>query len=459
MKKIFILLAGFFFFSTIQAQQNFTLEQATQYALVNHNSMKLAQADVQDAEGQLLEYKSTGMPTLNGTARYEYNPDIAVFILPDFVGPAVDDKLLDYNLIDENQVPPPSNAGVPAQFGTSNNFTASLDLNALLFDGSFFVGLKAQRLYREMVANDVQVSAQDVKLNVKKAFLAILITERNREILDRNLENLAQTLSETKAIYENGFAEKLDVDRLQLSYNNLKVQKDRIERLSEVNYNLLKFHMGYPIQDPINIEGNLDELMNELDVEAVIPSDFSIKSRPEYTSLELGEELARINIKRFQVAYLPSLYAFGRYAKQLQRNDLFDNTDNPWFTVSTVGATLNVPIFDGFNKKAKIQRARVTLEETLIQKKTFEQSMKLEVVNARTQFLNARESVENTKESLDLAEEIYETTQIKYREGVGSSVEVSQAEREFYTAQSNYTNALYDLLIAKTDLDKALGKL
>ncbi|MEZ4949357.1 MAG: TolC family protein [Saprospiraceae bacterium] len=459
MKRVSALILGLLFLQNLHAQQEFSLDQAIQYALVNQNSMKQAQADVQDAEGQLLEYKASGMPTINGNVRYEYNPDIAVFILPDFIGPAVDGKLLNYNLIDEDQVPPQSNAGFPAQFGTSNNLNIGAELNALLFDGSFFVGLKAQKLYRQMVANDVNVTAQDVKLNVKKAFLAILITERNKEIMDRNITNLESTLRETKAIYENGFAEKLDVDRLQLSLNNLEIQSDKIDRLMEVSYNLLKFQMGYPIDDPISIVGDLDELLNELSADEVIGGDFSIQARPEYAKLQLAEELANLNIKRFKAGYLPSLYGFGRYAKQLQRNDLFDDTDNPWFTSSTVGVSLNVPIFDGFNKKAQIQRAKVTLEETLLQRSTFEKSVKLEVYNARATYQNAKESVESTEGSLELAQNIYETTQIKYKEGVGSSVEVSQAERELYQAQSNYTNALYELLIAKTDLDKALGKL
>jgi outer membrane protein TolC len=280
------------------------------------------------------------------------------------------------------------------------------------------------------------------------------------EVLDKNIANLRKTLTEVRAIHEKGFAEKLDVERLELSLNNLNAEREKITRLMEIGRNFLKFQMGYPMDQEILLSDQFDQQVGAMTVENIDVSakiDFGL--RPEYVTINLAEELTKINIRRYRVGYFPTLYAFGSHQQNLQRNNLFDNDENPWFGVTVVGLSLNVPIFDGLDKRAKIQRARILLDKTQLQKQDFERAVTLEVRNARTAFLNARQSVETTKNSLDLAQKIYDTTQAKFRGGVGSSMEVAQAEREFYAAQANYTNALYDLLVAKTDLDKALGRI
>lgn len=438
MNRITYLFLLMLFGVSLSAQQSFTLEKAIDYGLQNSSQAKLSQLELADAEGQIMEYKAIGIPKINGTATYRYSPDIPTFIIPDFTDPS---------------------KTVAAQFGTSHNVDAGLELQALLFDGSFFVGLKAQRLYRELVQKQAKLPELDIKSNVQKAFLAVLIAERNEGLLQKNIANLQNTLRETKAIYENGFAEKLDVDRLELSLNNLNVEAGKVQRLIELSYNLLKFQMTYPTNEEIQIEGDLDALLAQINVESAAAEQLDLSMRPELAVIETGEELAQMNVKRLKAAYLPSLVGFANYNKQLQRNDLFDSDESPWFTVSNIGASLQVPLFDGFDKKAKLQRARIELDKTAIQKRDFERGVALEVQNAKIAFLNANQTVETTKKSLEMAQQIYDITQIKYKEGVGSSIEVTQAERELYAAQSAQMNALYELLVAKTDLDKALGKL
>jgi len=459
MKRIIHLTLLLFLGVSLNAQQTFTLEQAVAYGLQNSTQLQMQQIELQDAEGQILEYKAIGIPKINGAVNYQYSPNIAKFILPDFITPAINGSLVNYNLIDQSQVVPPTSAGTAAEFGTSHNMTAGLELQALLFDGSFFVGLQAQKLYRELVQRQGKVAEPEIKANVQKAFLAVLIAERNKGILDKNIGNLENTLRETRAIYENGFAEKLDVDRLDLSLNNLKVEAGKIDRLIELSYNLLKFQMTYPLGEEIAIDGNLDALLAANNMEDAASAQLDITMRPESAVIDKGLELANLDVRRLKVAYAPTLVGFANYSKQLQRNDLFDSNDNPWFTVSNVGAGLSIPIFDGLDKKAKIQRAKIEVDRNLLRKRDFERGVALEVQNAKIAFLNAGQTVETTKKSLDMAQQIYDITQIKYKEGVGSSIEVTQAERELYSAQSAQTNALYELLVAKTDLDKSLGKL
>lgn len=443
MKRFIALFPNLIIGLCLYAQQTFSLDEAINYALAANNQIKLAKIDVADAEGQLLEYKSIGIPKVNASVDYNYFPQVPQFLIPrQFIDP---------------DAPDGSFALLPA--GTEQGMVAKIEASAIIFDAAWIVGLKAQRLYRELVARQGQASEENVKAAVTKAYLAILIAEKNKEVLEKNISNLEKTLKETRAIFENGFAEKLDVDRLQLSFNNLTIEKEKLDRLITISYNLLKFQMGYPMSDEISISDDLDMLIAKFTAEAVeldAPIDFN--SRSEYSAINLGEELAKINIRRYRMGYIPVINAFGSHQQQLQRNNLFDKEENGWFGTSVVGLSLKIPVFDGLEKKAKIQRARILLDKTYVQKSDFERGMTLEVKNSRIAYLNAQESVSTTDKSLQLAQNIYDTTQIKFREGVGSSLEVAQAERELYTAQANYTNALYELLVAKTDLDKAQGK-
>ena len=140
-------------------------------------------------------------------------------------------------------------------------------------------------------------------------------------------------------------------------------------------------------------------------------------------------------------------------------NKLFDSNDNNWFPTSLVGLKLNIQIFDGFDKKAKIMRAKNLHEKTNMQYKEFEYGATLEFQNARTQYLNATVSIESRKKSLALAERIYEVSNIKFKEGIGSSLEITSAERDVYQSQANLLDAQIQLINAKIDLDKSMGKL
>jgi outer membrane protein TolC len=428
---------------TVQAQQSFTLEQAIQFGLENQNAIKLANLEVADAREQLLEFKSIGIPKISAGLDYNYFPQVPQFLIPErFLNPDAPDDAF---------------ALLPA--GTRQGMMAKVQLTGTVVDPGWIVGLRAQELYRDMVSKKTEISKEQVKVNITKAYLVVLITNKNREILNQNIENLTRMLRETRAVYENGFAEKLDVDRFELSLNNLTAELEKLDRLTLFGVNMLKFQMGYPMEQEIALADNFEQLTAQMTVEEVQldePIDFDL--RAEYPVINLGEQLAELNILRYKISYLPVINAFASHQQQLQRNKLFDENENSWFPTSVIGLSLHVPIFDGLDKNAKLHRAKILLDRTRVQKSDFERGVVLEVRNARTAVLNARKNVETTKNSLDLAQKIYNTTQIKFKEGVGSSLEVAQAEREMYAAQANYTNALYDLLSTKTDLDKALGR-
>jgi len=453
---LILVLLGFHI-PTAYAQKAFTLEEAVNYAISNSPQLKLKQLDVADAEGQILEYKSIGIPKVNGKIEYQYFINIPTSIFPDFISPSVYEVLFSEELLERRDID--FGAGFPARFGTNNNLTASISASGLIFDGSFLVGLKAQKLFKNLIQKQINQSKYEIETAVTKAYLPILIAKKNIEILDKNVDNLNSLLYGTKLTYENGLAEKLDVERIELTLENLAVEREKINRTIDILLNALKFQMGYPLNEILNVKDDLDTLVAiAITAAAEADQEINYNNRPEYAVIQTGEELNEINLRRLKAGYLPNVVGFASYQQALQRNKLFDGDENGWFPTTVVGLTVNVPIFDGFEKKAKMQRAQIELEKTQIQKREFERGMRLQIENAKINFLNAQQTVADRKKTVALAQKIYDTTQIKYKEGVGSSLELNIAERDLYTTQANYVNALYDLLVAKTDLDIAKGE-
>lgn len=440
MKRHLIFLLTLIGFS-LEAQEpvRMTLDDAIKYAMEHSMDLRMAQINIADAEEQIVERRAVGIPQVNAGVDYQYFIQVPASV--------VDISSFDPSI--------PEGTFEKLEFGLKNNLTADISVSALLFDASYLTGLKAAKAYRNYAQRDRERVEYDVKNSIVEAYLPALILEESIKTLNKNISNLDQLLKETKALYKEGFVEQLDVDRLELSHANLETEVENIERQKELIYNVLKFNMGYPIQDPIIAVDDIEKLFVPA-TEEQLTADINYGKRPEIKVLELGIQLNQLNIDFNKSGYLPSLAAFGSYQQSAQGNNLFDNP--VWVPSAVVGLQLNVPIFDGFSKRAKINRAKLDMEESMNQQTQLKRAINLEVSNARTSYRNAAERLESRNKNVKLAERIYETTRIKYKEGVGSSIEISQAEQSLYETQQNYIQARYDLLVAKRALDKALGE-
>jgi outer membrane protein len=450
-----ILLSG-----TMQAQnqKTFSIQEAVKYAQDNSISVLQTQYDLARSKQQVREYKAIGLPKASISSEYNYNINLPTQLLPDFLTPAVVGTLEAFQLVPQGTgANIPTGDPQPVRFGTNHNFKAGLNINTLVFDGSYFVGLKAAKGLVDMTTKQGDLSLQDVKHNVIKSYLTVLIAEENQKTLGKNVDNLEKLLAETKAYKENGMIEQLDVDRLELSLSNLKSEAEMVARQVELSYNVLKFQMNYPFYDEIELKDSLTAIMVEPS-NADLNGAFSLDNRIELQILKQSEYLNELNVKRYKMGYAPSVSAFFVHQYQIQRNNLFDKDEAGFFPITIAGASLNIPLFDGFDKDAKIKMAEIDRKKIELQIRQFSLVTTLEVENARTAYKNAKQRLDNQRKNLELAERILNTTKIKYREGVGSSVEITNAEQELYRTQANYMNALYDLAIANADLDKALGK-
>ena len=437
--KILVLLVIFGWNGLSGNAQSYSLDQAIEYALQNHNDIKRNLLERSDAEWQVKEYWSRGLPQVNGNIGYQYFFEIPTTILPE-----------------EFSMPGQSNE---VQFGTKNNLTAGLSANALLFDGGFLVGLKAQRAYKELVESKVGQTERDIRVNITKAYLNVLVLQESEDIVTGNIASITKTKNETVALYDNGFAEQLDVDRMELTLLNLEAELESLLQIIESTKVILKFQMGYPTSENIELTDDINRIEATRPVDDELDdSDWTYQDRVEFGLLDQGIGLTDINIRAIKAQYLPTLTASVNYSQSLQSDELFDK-DNQWFPTGIAGLNLAVPIYDAKGKKSKIERAKLQREELLLQRNDLERLVETEVATANIYLENAKRSLSLSVASQNLSEKIYNTTLIKYKEGVGSSLEVNIAEIDMLAAQRNYISALFDYLIARTDLERALGKI
>jgi outer membrane protein TolC len=454
---VFLAMLGLTSLSA-QEVQIFSIEDAIKYAQEKSISVQQSKLDLDRSKQQVREYTSIGLPQASVNIEYNYNINLPTQLLPDFLTPAVVGTLEAFQLV-------PSGTGAnlpegqpqPVQFGTKNNLRAGFNVNQLVFDGSYFVGLKAAKGLVQMTTKQTDLSMQQIKNNVKKSYLTVLIAQENRKILFKNIENLEKLLKETKAFKESGLIEQLDVDRLDLSLSNLKSENEMVGRQVELAYNVLKFQMNFPLDQAISLSDSLNSMMEE-------PAEGDLSGKPNFDNrfevqiLKQSEYLNELNVKRYKMGYAPSVSAFFTHQYQIQRNNLFDKDEAGFFPITIIGASVNVPIFDGFNKDSKIKMAEIDRKKINLQLKQFELASTLELENARVAYKNAKERLNNQQKNLALAERILNTTKVKYKEGIGSSMEITTAEQELYRTQANYMNALYDVAVAIADLERILGK-
>lgn len=436
--RCMLLLLAFGMALPLSAQTDkvFSLKDAVDYAVANATSVKNAQVDILDAEQTIKERLSTGLPQINGSLDFNHFLKVPVLPLPEAFAMGDPD------------------APTSIAFQLKNSLTGGISARGMLFDGSFFVGLRAARASGAYYNLQLENTERMVRSQVTQAYFPVLLLKTNVGILDNNISNLEKLLSETRAQYDAGFVEQLDVDRLVLSLNNLRNQRDNVAQQGENALRALKYTINYPMDEGLAVDDDLDAV--ELDVEAAaLSGEIPFNNRPEIRLLEKTLELQDLNVELQKAAYLPTVYASVSGQYQFQGNSF---SDGFWAPTVVLGLQANIPIYDFGGRSARVEKAKLAKQKVVNQRNDAQRGIQLEVLNARSSFKTAADRLSVSKDNLALAQRIYDATQIKYREGVGSSIEVVQAEQGLYEAQANYLSVLYEALVAKEELSLALGQ-
>ncbi len=473
MKKIrFIIFVLFGILELTGFGQNslsLSLEEAKELAITNNLDLRQNALDVEIQKATVKENIAEGLPQINGSFGYNYN------ILNSFDGrtsgstmiePGPVDQLDGFSQLQSESIDDYVNgalgslfSGLGSAFSGKHSANASVTISQQLFDGVYTLGIKAADVFVSLTEKQAIVTERDIRKEVEKAYYAALISQENLNILDNNIKNVNQVLSETKATYQAGFVEQLDVDRLELSLANIETQRVSIARLQDLSYAVLKNLLTIPLSTDIVLTEDIDEIERILYEESLDLMALETGDRVEFEILDIQEKLQEINVQRYKKGYLPTvdLVASGGY-DYLSNSLPFTQGFDGWYPGVSAGLQVGIPIFDGNRKKAQIAKAQLEVDKVRLSRDALVQGIDIETKSAAITFQNALNNVNSQRDNLELAQKIYDVTQIKYKEGVGSSLERSAAEQDLYTTQQNYINALYDLLIAKVDLEKALGK-
>jgi outer membrane protein TolC len=458
--KFSLTLLVFFACSQNFAQQTnaFTAKQAVDYALKNSPQVKNALLDIQIQRQTNKEITALAFPQLNGNVNLNFFPDVAVQTFPNFIAAGTYGVLMKEGIKDGsgNPIQIPANFGIiEAQFGSKYAAGAGIDLNQLLFDGQVFIGLMAKKTSIEFQTKTAEVTGEQIKANVYKIYYQLVVGRKQIKSIDDNIERFEKLLNDTREIFKNGFAEKLDVDKVEVQLNNLKTEKLKAENQIEAGYAGLKFLLSMPQKDQLILTDTLSEQELKADI---LGENYNYNDRKEYQQLALLTKLNDFNIKRYQLSKLPTLALSGNYNKSAQRQK-FDFLQGTYFTSSFIGLRLSVPIFDGGAKNARIEKAKLDQQKTRNNIEQLQLSIDIDIVQSRIKMNSALATMESQKRNIQLAEQVYRTTKLKYEQGLGSNQEIYNAQTELKVAQNNYYGSLYDAITAKIDYLKAAGKL
>lgn len=456
-----LLLAG-----QVSAQQSFTLDQCIDYALTNSINAQNAILDQEIAAAKVKETIGLGLPQISVDASIVHNPKLARFFTTytgagGFVG-------------DLSAVPGIQVGDVIAAknfFQLQSSGGASVTANQLIFNGSYLVGLQASSTYKELATKTANQTREQIIQQVMKAYYGVLINKERIGLFASNIARVDSLLSNTKALFENGFAESIDVDRIQVTLNNLKAEQNKFLNLNELGVELLKFQMNYPMDQPLEVVGNINEVQVDPNLDSY-KEGWDYKNRPDYQVLETNRKLQALNVKNQNATFMPSLNAFatlGYSTQSPQIGGLFKTNSNvkdegglgpdKWYNYSQVGVSLRVPIFSGFQRHYKLQQEKITLQKVDNGFRSLKNGIDLEIKQVSLMFQNAIETLNTQRDNMQLASKVAKVTKIKYEQGVGSNIEVIDAENSLRQAQTNFYGAMFDAMITKVDLDKAYGKL
>jgi outer membrane protein len=448
---------------------SFTLEQCIDYALKNSISVQNALIDEKISIAKVREVTGLGLPQIDGTVSVNHNQKLARFFGRNIVSannPNAFGFFVDIPGAADGEIVAGQNF-----FQLKSSANASLTINQLLFSGSYFVGLEAAKGLKELSVKKTNQSRVETVEGVTKAFYLALINQERITRFSSNIGRLDTLLRNTKALNKNGFAEGIDVDRLQVSYNNLIVEKENFERVQALSFDLLKFQMNYPLETPLQLDANIADIDPVVSL-ADYSANWDYSARPDFQALEVNRKLQSLNVKNYYAQSLPSISAFANLGYSTQSPNiggLFKTTTNvsdngligpdKWYGFSLFGVQMNVPIFGGFQLKYKIQQEKLTLDKIDNSIKATKSAIDVEIRNTMIAYQNSLKSMQSQKENMELAAKVARVTKIKYEQGVGSNTEVLDAENSLRESQVNYYNALYDAVSARISLDKAYGKL
>jgi outer membrane protein len=451
---LFLFLITASFASTAQNRYELTVREAVDLAYKNVIDLKNAQVNYKIQEAQNKEITGRALPQVSasgGTQHY--------IKLPQVLFPQSDANV--YNVLKAqglipSTVQPPDPVLVPFSFQQPWNLSVGATLQQLLFQPDVFVGLQARKTALNLSASVIDQTKETIKDSAYRRYYAILIAEKQLGFLNESVARLEKLYHDDSIMFKNGFAEKLDLDRVQVQLTNLRTTQSVLTNSITLAYAAMKFALGISQNDTVVLK---EDLTNESIKESVLANNFKYEDRAEIRTLGFNRELQQLDVKRNKLGALPTVALAGNYSINAMGQKFFTDPTTRWLKSSYVGLNISVPVFDGFQRRYRIKQSELNVEKVDNTIDQVRQVIDLQQTISKESLTNALLNLDAQQRNMTLAESVYNTTKKKFEAGLGSSFEILQSENDLQTAQSNYFTALYNAIIAKVGYQSSLGKL
>jgi len=440
--KCLILLILPFFSIVLQAQDpdtvlTLSLQEAGEYAVEHNKMVKASRYDVQAAEVSRWEIISNGLPRVDGSASLNDNLKLMTTLLP-------------------GEIIGQPGTKVPVQFGSKYNSSYGFQASQMIFNAPYFVGLQTAKLAEKMSRQSLEKSEIDIREQVINTYYLILISQESIELLSGSEKNLREIYRSTRSMEKVGMAESTDVDQMLSNVKNLETSIKSMERNLELSYNMMRFQLGLDMDTELNLSTSLDQLLEEADVLSLPGSSFNYREHIDFKLTESREKMQKLALKNEKASILPSFSAFYSWNKSGMGDKL---NDQQWFPNSLLGFQVSVPIFASGQRYSKIKKAQINLEKARTNSNMVSDQLLLQEKQLRYNLINARDQYQRQKENVEVSYRVYESVENKYREGIVSSLDLTQAHNNYLQAENNYISALMDLLQTRLAMDKLLNNI
>lgn len=436
-QKLLVLLVSLV--PLISFSQELSLKQCIDFARINNGSLKNAEYEVIISQKKVDEQLGSMLPQIEANSSYRDNLKLPTTALPgDLMGKPGETILL--------------------KMGTKHNASASVSLSQKIIDPTFGIAMKVAKITQEQSEQTAKQTEEDIIYNVSTTYYQTLVIQKQTEVLKATLEASEKSMASTELKFKNGMANKVDFDKIKVSYNNTKSDLQQSELNYKQSLNNLKYYIGMPVDRSISLSDiSLDVSIQPERIDTI---SMDIENRIDYQLQQTTLKLYELNKKREISGYLPNLSLSASYDYSAMRNKFnFLDNDQKWLNSYGVGLSLKIPIFDGLQRHARISQSMLNILKAEESIKMTEQSIKVDVSNYGIKYQNAVDNIRNEKENLDLAKNVYQNTQLFYQQGMSSTLEMIQAESSLRESQNHYFNKLLNLYIARIDLEKSKGEL
>lgn len=438
--QLSIIFSFFSIIITVNAQNTISLEECIDKGLSQSLQLKSDNYDLEKTKASIGQAYSTFLPSINGSASYQYYFDVSTSILPSesFGGQAGS-----YSAV---------------QFGVPQTKSAGITLNQTIFNASSLIALKATKAYLNLNQLQIQNSKEELIYNISATYYNIQTIDKQIDLSAKNLSNTEKLLKSTQDQYKAGLATMTDVERLLVTRDNSAANIESLNNTKEKYYNLLKLLMNLKLDEQIQVFP-----FSDIELEAIPfqETSFNAQNKTNYLQIMENKSITDLQRKNISFGYLPTLSLTGNlsYSGYYTSANPLKNLNDKWYPSSYVGLNLSIPIFDGFSKKFQIKQKDFELKKLNVQaEQTILQNNK-DVADALADLKSNFITYENQKRNFSLAQKVMKDIENQYQNGLVKISDYINSNTELQSAQSNYITAIINIKQAELNLKKAQGKL